>query len=139
MKANELMPCDRVLYKGRVIIVTAIDALSHAIRGVYADDSEDTGWFNEDLASPILLTEEILKANEFECPFEDGVFELRSMEYSIYVCLKRHCINIQVNFREIADEAFIRVHCNYVHELQHALRLCGLNELADNFKIKQNQ
>ena len=27
--------------------------------------------------------------------------------------------------------------CNlqYVHELQHALRLCGLNELADNFKI----
>lgn len=23
----------------------------------------------------------------------------------------------------------------YVHELQHALRLCGLYELADNFKI----
>ena len=23
----------------------------------------------------------------------------------------------------------------YVHQLQHALRLCGLNELADNFKI----
>lgn len=29
--------------------------------------------------------------------------------------------------------------CKYVHELQHALRLCGLNELAelaDNFKVK---
>ena len=27
--------------------------------------------------------------------------------------------------------------CNlqYVHELQHALRLCGLNEIADNFKV----
>ncbi len=24
---------------------------------------------------------------------------------------------------------------NYVHELQHALRLCGLNDLADNFQI----
>lgn len=24
----------------------------------------------------------------------------------------------------------------YVHELQHALRLCGLNELADNFKVE---
>ena len=23
----------------------------------------------------------------------------------------------------------------YVHELQHALRLCGLDELADNFKV----
>ena len=23
----------------------------------------------------------------------------------------------------------------YIHELQHALRLCGLNKLADNFKV----
>ena len=25
--------------------------------------------------------------------------------------------------------------CKYVHKLQHALRLCGFGELADNFKI----
>ena len=25
--------------------------------------------------------------------------------------------------------------CLYVHQLQHALRLCGLTELADNFKL----
>lgn len=25
--------------------------------------------------------------------------------------------------------------CLYVHQLQHVLRLCGLNELADNFKL----
>ena len=24
---------------------------------------------------------------------------------------------------------------NYVHEMQNALRLCGLNEIADNFKV----
>ena len=24
---------------------------------------------------------------------------------------------------------------NYAHQLQHALRLCGLDELADNFKV----
>ena len=24
---------------------------------------------------------------------------------------------------------------NYIHQLQHALRLCKLNELADNFKV----
>lgn len=28
-----------------------------------------------------------------------------------------------------------RYKLHYVHELQHALRLCGLNELADNFKV----
>lgn len=30
-------------------------------------------------------------------------------------------------------EPFIII--RYVHELQHALRLCGLTDLADNFKI----
>ena len=25
--------------------------------------------------------------------------------------------------------------CKYVHTLQHALRLCGLNKLAENFKV----
>ena len=41
----------------------------------------------------------------------------------------------------IADQRFNRrfdfFWCDtlYVHELQHALRICGLNELADNFKI----
>ena len=28
------------------------------------------------------------------------------------------------------------IEIHYVHELQHALRLCGLNDLADNFKIE---
>ena len=42
---------------------------------------------------------------------------------------------------KIDDQRFNRhlefVWCDtlYVHELQHALRLCGLNELADNFKV----
>lgn len=29
------------------------------------------------------------------------------------------------------------LYCKYVHELQHALRLCGLNDLADNFVIEK--
>ena len=42
---------------------------------------------------------------------------------------------------KIDDQSFNRhlefIWCDtlYVHELQHALRLCGLNELADNFKV----
>lgn len=35
-----------------------------------------------------------------------------------------------------SDEGYrLRFRCDYVHELQHALRLCGLNYLADNFKV----
>lgn len=29
----------------------------------------------------------------------------------------------------------IKVQCIFVHTLQHVLRLCGLDELADNFKV----
>lgn len=29
-----------------------------------------------------------------------------------------------------------KIEFKYVHQLQHALRLCGLDELADNFKIQ---
>ena len=28
-----------------------------------------------------------------------------------------------------------RFKCKYVHQYQHLLRLCGLNELANNFKV----
>lgn len=147
MKAKELMIDDLVhLYVNNdgitnedVKVVTLCEDSITILNkfGIDEEYREDDVIDGVSAITPIPLTEEILMANGFECPFEECVFEMRSMEYSIYVCLKRHCINIQVNFREIADEAFIRVHCKYVHELQHALRLCGLNELADNFKIKE--
>ncbi len=28
------------------------------------------------------------------------------------------------------------IQINDVHEFQHALRLCGLDEMADNFKVR---
>lgn len=35
-----------------------------------------------------------------------------------------------------SDEGYrLRFRCDYVHELQHALRLCELDVIADNFKI----
>ena len=33
------------------------------------------------------------------------------------------------------DNSDVNFECKYVHELQHALRLCGLTESADNFKV----
>lgn len=35
------------------------------------------------------------------------------------------------------DEYDLALPVRYVHELQHALRLCGLDELADNFVMPQ--
>lgn len=94
--------------------------------------------------SPIPLTEEILKANGFEvvnlsnlhkCYFrqkdnEDGT-ELYNIEVEYYSDNPDACF-IDVTYDSIGS---VRLKCKYVHEFQHALRLCGLNELADNFKV----
>ena len=50
----------------------------------------------------------------------------------------RWVANVEGIVEKFPDEythSFLRINVFYVHELQHALRLCGLNELADNFKI----
>lgn len=68
-------------------------------------DPEDELFFLDDIY-PILLTYEILEKNGF-------VFN----GYLVGMCMSE-------------DLEF-----HYVHELQHTLRLCGLDELADNFKV----
>lgn len=81
-----------------------------------------------DELEPIPLTEEILKANKFEYR---GFTAYESMHYD-------HSVTVYFNKdREIfmligGEQRWMR----YVHELQHALRLCGFNDMAENFKIK---
>ena len=75
---------------------------------------------------PIPLTYEILKKNgwkdaEFWCEYQEG-------NNSIQACLP----DMRGRINGIEIEHF---KCEYVHQYQHLLRLCGLDELADNFKI----
>ena len=106
-------------------IINACDVCAYAILG----GGEGDPWVFDDfvyLPVPIPLTSEILKKNgwkdaEFWCEYQDG-------KNTIQCCLPdmRGIINgIEIeNFK-----------CEYVHQYQHLLRLCGLNELADNFKV----
>lgn len=77
--------------------------------------------FNYDI-EPIPLTEEILKKNGFELHEFNGVMCYERPEFVIHHSM-RDCVG-RNNFTY-----------NHVHELQHALRLCGLNDLADNLKV----
>lgn len=78
--------------------------------------------------NPIPLTEEILSAN-FQQGAMSDFFRTDGMEIFF------NDDNVQII---AAKRGFGRIdlYCHYVHELQHALRLCGFNELADNFKVK---
>lgn len=75
---------------------------------------------------PIPLTAEILEKNGFISYQQDRIVIWRN-DYSFAI----ECDLTTWEYYWANGDVKI----NYVHELQHALRLCGLNDLADNFKI----
>jgi len=100
-------------------------------------DNVDKGFL---IVEPIPLTPEILEANGFEA--------LKDI-YGKPICqFKLHTNGITEQYRFVlygypvvgriftpstGGEVFVAV--TKVHELQHALRFVGLNEMADNFKL----
>lgn len=123
MKANELMIGDWVLINGTPMQIQAINDIDGEIM---AGDElycliEDRV-HSEDKIEPIPLTKEILEKNgveDFDCSFhfpEDD------------------CLWLELNWEE--DGLKWTVNCNeydilpldYVHELQHALKLCGIDK-----------
>lgn len=84
---------------------------------------------NEDI-KPIQLTSAILEKNGFNrhgCVSENEQYQVMIQHWSED--------NLALNkVGKHGNPVFIP-DLIYVHELQHALRLCGLNDLADNFKI----
>ena len=107
---------------------TPIQIYSTGDNGAYANTG-DTLWVFEDneyKPQPIPLTPEILEKNgwkeaQFWHEYQDGKNTIQS-------CLP--------DMRGIINGVEIQhFKCEYVHQYQHLLRLCGLNELADNFKV----
>lgn len=91
---------------------------------------------------PVPLTPEILEKNGFLPSFEMGheTLCLVSSEYSVYYRPVDTYLYVFKRDNEHGEGDFIvsdhrNKNAKYVHELQQALRLCGLDELADNFKI----
>ena len=71
---------------------------------------------------PIPLTPEILEKNGWWYDVED-MWLHDEVDFGIERWKGFQCYNIS------------QIKLYSVHQLQHALRLCGLNELADNFKL----
>ena len=101
---------------------------------------------------PIPLTSEILEKNDWYWGFTSDEKNFKNCvmgAYEPHWVYDKSAGEISLYFQKdtdggalrIADQRFNRrldfFWCDtlYVHELQHALRLCGLDELANNFKI----
>ncbi len=83
------------------------------------DDVSDS----TDDPNPILLTSEILEKNGWWYGIEDIW-----LHDGVCFCIEKW--NGKFQCYDISQIKFYSV-----HQLQHALRLCGLDELADNFKV----
>lgn len=133
MKANELQIGDWVLWgephsniDGDYDLTFGAHTITMAdFAWLYQKDWED----NEELefVKPIQLDEEILLANGFEKSYTDN----QNAHYS------RSGVGVTLNLASYTTTIMGKlIVLHYVHELQHALRLCGLNDLADNFKVE---
>ena len=122
MEAKELMIGDKVMVK----------VLSQ-IPGTYVLHTWTANDYSRDLqVKPITLTAEILDENDFWIVEDDIRY---SGDSEVWVHTDVEHLDIEkfggrFQCYEIPDMQF-----NYVHQIQQALRLCGLNELADNFKV----
>ena len=139
MKLTDLAIGDLVLINNTPHKIQAIDSIDAEI---LADDElyyvgEDR-CHSEDKIEGIPLTPEILEKNGWErdidkewvynnshiLPHYCYQWEKRNVKIEMYAGLEGFTISLIIGHRFYT-----------VHELQHALRLCGLNELANNFKL----
>ena len=153
MKTTDLMVGDWVLINDAPHKIQAIDSIDAEI--LTDDDLYYVGedrCHSEDKIEGIPITPEILKKNDWYWGFTSDEKNFKSCvmgAFEPHWVYDKGAREISLYFDKdtdggalrIADQRFNRrldfFWCDtlYVHELQHALRICGLNELADNFKV----
>lgn len=131
IKIDKLMLGDLVrLTDGQIVKVIAIDVTGNVDVEFETESFHHHVNAHKEDIEPIPLTEDILLGNDFE---KTGIFievtgyALRENDFCIFYNKEGKYF-----YAEIAN---INIEIEYVHQLQHLLRMCELDELADNIKI----
>ena len=130
MKATELMIGDWLRYSPKSISLNNNYGGPYRVEGV-SQDTISLGAKNyrfvvsDKEIDPIPLTPEILEKNGWN--HSNRLMITRIDDNDFYWSEELGGI--------LYKNQYNMCNCKYVHNLQHALRLCGLDELADNFKI----
>lgn len=141
MKTSEIMLGDYVnVHPGNLPIkVAAI----HKGKVGYHARKDRLGWVRVDLLRPIIITKDLLVKNGFAYCDATGQCILfdACTNYTITVC--NTCIesrNIQVHIDEevlndvdgiIEMTVMHLMECNYLHQLQHVMMVCGINKIIE--------
>lgn len=142
MKANELMIGDWVrvnrdglcIKKDTIVQVRGIDGddkieekgLFGAAHCRPLDEDQFDGGIWLDYLDPIPLTPEILKKNGFSFPMLESWWRVVDCNPTIY--LAEHNESWWLYQDDYLDSRQYFAKIKYVHELQHALRLCGIEK-----------
>lgn len=141
MKALELMLCDWVINRGVKVRVVDLDSYMNLIE-TEVTDKYDTGERVKEV-DPIPLTDEFFEANGFKYD-KACLYWYKEIEKGLWltICVWFHklykieIIRGQYSY-DGTHEKEVRVNTEpNVHLLQHALRLCGLEEIANNLKVE---
>ena len=136
MKISELQLGDIVSCLGDPVRVVSLSLKDDEPIGIMSP-LKTIETFKEDDVKPISLTSQILLANGFE------IDEEVKLGYIIYLDEGKTWY-VSVSFRHKDEPRMTEIsfeRCGvvkpvqYVHELQHALRLVGLDEMAKNLKV----
>lgn len=128
MKANELMIGDYIMLYDDIYIIEEISSKGWA-HIIYNDGSDcrvplSTDYILGEL-TPVPLTAEILEKNEFY--YENNIGHvLEYYNYEIIYDMWENELRILKDREQILKIKTFDKMC--VHELQHALRLCGINK-----------
>ena len=142
MKLTDLAIGDLILINNTPHKIQAIDSIDDEI---LADDElyyvgEDR-CHSEDKIEGILVTPEILEKNGFEMFKYDGwvhyyrIFGNSAIPFVLHSMIGGEMLSQEVGIFSTSTDTNCGIEVNYVHELQHALHLCRLNKLAENFKV----
>ena len=141
MNAEVLMIGDRIRQKESGLLLQVSE-----IRPPYIIAVGEYGQFHENSIEPIQLTPEILVANGFKSRelYHFTLYQLGKESFSIAydLLLKNLCAftkTVQAGCRlcNTPDKSELSIQIQYVHELQQAMRLIGLRDLADKFVIEK--
>ena len=108
------------------------------------DGNEGDPWEfddKDDQPQPIEITPELLKANGWKVHIHKmGVGTSTTLchkkEAGNYLEWKRGTLSAWLDYVESDyEEKNILIPCKYVHQLQQVLRLAGLTDMANNFKV----
>ena len=153
MKANELMIGDWVKFLsrydygiGKVACIEPREGSAEPSTFSIIKDNKAFIGVRRNNVEPIPLTPEILVANGFESRelYRFTLYQLGIESFSIAydLLLKNLCAftkTVKAGCRPSTtpDKSELSIHIQYVHELQQAMRLIGLRDLADNFVIEK--